>query len=440
MLTDMLQLHFQWERPEGVQGPELAATWASLRIMVGDRCVSRVFDRRSRSVREELYVPLYPLGEWIVWNWWSLLHESEVRSRGGRESFLSRHGLRFVGDGIGMPDLEFLPLGEYVEVKWAPWGHPFQDIEFLGQGTHLVKREELAQVLFGFVESVCLRLEQEGVAKSWLQHGWELLCKSLDDPEEEAFCRAAALLGKDPYALESAEADVIIRTAGSLPESILDDFLLLSDWHTIADQAALLRQDLDWVRHRPEKWDRLQRVRGSFPAVPLRGAPWQQGYDFASQLRRELGVRENISPSSYEGLAGWLDLPVEVLKNSVHDSAYRAPGMEALVAENTTGSPAFVLRPKGRPESRIFSFCRGLCEYLLSPGAPSLVTGANTERQKRNRAFAAQFLAPADTIKKRLATREVSREDIDDLACDMGVSPFVGEHQIVNHGLAEIGE
>jgi hypothetical protein len=29
---------------------------------------------------------------------------------------------------------------------------------------------------------------------------------------------------------------------------------------------------------------------------------------------------------------------------------------------------------------------------------------------------------------------------LDDLACDMGFSPFVVEHQILNHGLAEIGE
>ncbi|KGO32810.1 hypothetical protein JT06_18235 [Desulfobulbus sp. Tol-SR] len=64
----------------------------------------------------------------------------------------------------------------------------------------------------------------------------------------------------------------------------------------------------------------------------------------------------------------------------------------------------------------------------------------NTERQKRNRAFAAEFLAPADAIRKRLTAGEVSQEDIDDLAGDMGVSPFVVEHQIVNHRLAEVVE
>ena len=72
------------------------------------------------------------------------------------------------------------------------------------------------------------------------------------------------------------------------------------------------------------------------------------------------------------------------------------------------------------------------------PHTPRLVSSVNTEGQKRNRAFAAEFLAPADAIRKRLVARDVSQEDVDELACDMGVSPFVVHPQIVNHGLAAV--
>jgi hypothetical protein len=440
LLMETLNLHFDWQRPDGVRGLELAATWASLRIRVGDECVSRVFDRRSKSVRDEIYVPLYPLAEWIVWNWWALLYETEVRHRGDRQSFSSRHNLRFAGDGVGMPDMALLPLGEHVEVTWSSWGHRYQHIEFLGHGTRLLFRSELAQTFFDFVESVCLRLERENVTETWLQQGWEMVRKSLDDPEEEAFCKAAALLGKDPYALVPDDAEVIIRLSEILPPSIQDDFLLVSDWQGISDQADLLRQDLDWARHGQVDWGRLKRIRASSAPVLPQALPWQQGYALAAQVRQALGVREESSPFTDENLAGWLDLSVEDFENSVHEGTYQAPGMEALVAENETGSPAFVLKRKNRPQNRMFTFCRGLCEYLLSPGAPRLVTGVNTERQKRNRAFAAEFLAPADAIRKRLTAGEVSQEDIDDLAGDMGVSPFVVEHQIVNHRLAEVVE
>ena len=69
------------------------------------------------------------------------------------------------------------------------------------------------------------------------------------------------------------------------------------------------------------------------------------------------------------------------------------------------------LTTKFRPEQVRFSFCRGLFEYLTAPGTPStLVTVARTDRQKRNRAFAAELLAPADWIRERIDVTQVSPE------------------------------
>ena len=73
---------------------------------------------------------------------------------------------------------------------------------------------------------------------------------------------------------------------------------------------------------------------------------------------------------------------------------------------------------------------------FFSPRSPSLVIDTNTERQKRNRAFAAEFLAPAEQIKRRLAGKETTREEMDEIAYTMGVSSYVVAHQVQNHGLA----
>ena len=62
---------FAFERA-GV-APELRATWASLRIRAGKTAITRVFDGRSRTVREEIFVPIYPLAEWLATNWWFLI-------------------------------------------------------------------------------------------------------------------------------------------------------------------------------------------------------------------------------------------------------------------------------------------------------------------------------------------------------------------------------
>ena len=52
-----------WVDADGIRGPELAATWAALEIRVDDSIVTRVLDARARTVRDFVYVPLYPFAE-----------------------------------------------------------------------------------------------------------------------------------------------------------------------------------------------------------------------------------------------------------------------------------------------------------------------------------------------------------------------------------------
>lgn len=63
---------YEWERGEGVVAPELAATWARLELWVDDNCITQVEDLDSGSARRSIYVSLYPLAEWIAFNWWRL--------------------------------------------------------------------------------------------------------------------------------------------------------------------------------------------------------------------------------------------------------------------------------------------------------------------------------------------------------------------------------
>ena len=99
--------------------------------------------------------------------------------------------------------------------------------------------------------------------------------------------------------------------------------------------------------------------------------------------------------------------------------------------------PGFAFRRFGREAAR-FAFCRALGETLTS-SSDALITRAHSERQRRNRAFAAEFLAPADGLMKMVAARPaVDLSDIDEIAERFGVSPFVVKHQIENHNLARV--
>ena len=66
MNSDRMKIEVVWDDPKGVSSPELAASWAKLSIRLGDFVPTRVLDRRSETVRDELYLPTYPLAEWIA--------------------------------------------------------------------------------------------------------------------------------------------------------------------------------------------------------------------------------------------------------------------------------------------------------------------------------------------------------------------------------------
>ena len=81
-----------------------------------------------------------------------------------------------------------------------------------------------------------------------------------------------------------------------------------------------------------------------------------------------------------------------------------------------------------------FAFCRGLMELLVGNGtSTSLVTAARTERQKRNRAFAAELLAPAAWLRKQDWGRVIEDEAVEEVAGELGVYSEVVRRQLINH-------
>lgn len=113
--------------------------------------------------------------------------------------------------------------------------------------------------------------------------------------------------------------------------------------------------------------------------------------------------------------------------------------LEAIAAPTQLGSPMIGVS-SGRAEARRrFLVCRALGGFLAS-GSAALVTTRGTERQRRNRAFAAEFLAPAVAIRERLPQGRLGEEDLAELAETFSVSEWVIRHQVENHGLAELAE
>ena len=431
-----LSFEIDWVDAEGICGPELSTTWASLRIRAGNSTLTRVLDSRAKTVRDFVYVPLYPLAEWLASNWWFLIHEFENPAKEGDPDFHRRHALGTSREGYAFPNLEIVPSGARTRLVWDSRPSPWARVEFLDRGETWVDSSEFRETCADLVDQVIRRLVSLGVDETFLQEEWNVI--QATDKEESKFCRAAAGLGWDPYALDDEQRDGILLLAEKLgvllDEAVpaLDTENLYAGWSAIVsavEQAKLNSVSLRLLAPLCDEVVQNERTRGN---------SWEVGYGLARRLRGSLNADGDPLPTMTQ-LADVLGEDPELIEKVTRPASpfAEAPLIDGVITRNDDQLPAFAFRRLGE-HGRRFHFCRALVEVLASPGEDALLTRAYSERQQRNRAFAAEFLAPSSGLKKRISREVVDGEDIDELAVEFGVSSRVIEHQIVNHRIARI--
>ncbi len=437
-----LSLRWDWESAPLVRAAEHRATWARLEIFVGQDCVTLVEDSESQSSRRAIYCSLYPLAEWIAYNWWFLradarptpelarlsqrLVEPDVVARTG----LSRHSLQSAGDGFAWPHVLLVPEGQSTRVVWRRDEHiqPGRPVRFLSQGEALLDSPVVERVLSSLVEAVLIRLAEQGVTNTALEKEWSEVRRV--DKDEEEFCLAAARLGLDPYSEAIEIESDILRASEELSGNIFGDFL-------DAVSPRRIGAALDWIASAGRLINAsARRVDGSVSGLRSHTArrteaqnarPWERGWRQASEVRELLGV------SPVDAFA--IDDLVESRTQRTDDR-----GLQAVGGTDSEVKPVVVLGRQQPKETKRFTLARALWHVLYEEDALFLVTSAYTDRQKTERAFAAELLAPARGVAERLegALDVVLSEDLEQVARHFRVSPMVVYHQVENQLSASI--
>ena len=430
-----LKINFEWIDPAGAEGPELRATWARLQLLIDGEPITRPLDNVSKTVRDSLFLPLYPLAEWVATHWWFLLNEIETPGRSTVETYASRHDLHFASEGFAIPSTLIKPLGSMVRIDWSPGEFPHQRIEFVGHGNAHISSVNFRNVFSDFISSVAARLTDLGITDTLLQEEWKAILEAVS--EEQRFCEASASLGLDPYSLNEESARTIVQVGDTLPKSLIGEFFWAADFACLNEQLVSLLEALKVSRSNPANLAPLKNLREvTQTAVKIVGAPWEQGYQLARQLRLELNLNGTVL-HSFNDVSQALQIDAHDLREAINSQIDHSNTFDAVVDINDEGSPGFVITHR-RADALKFSFCRGLFEFLFTNrNEPSLVTKTRSESQKRNRAFASEFLLPAHALRERINTEYVGEEVIDDLADEFGVSTYVVEHQLQNHRIAK---
>lgn len=434
-----LRFAVEWQPGDDVQAMELAATWASLQIWSGGECVTTVEDLQTGSARRSIYCSLYPLAEWIAFNWWYLLADQRSANllpdapagypleRHVGDDLVEHHLLSSVGDGFLFPRLAVIPEGATTRLSWRADTEATAKapIRFISFGDAVVDSEEVRIGLGDLVEAVVTRLNEQGVHETALEREW--LALQGVDAEEREFCVASARLGLDAYCLDPRIASVIQKADELLEPATRDELLDAAE-----PSAAALASALVWVKRglgRIDKWhggpsSRLNNLRkacvGTGVSTPT---AWARGYEQARQVRAALELPAGEHFDSGEFLASGR-------------GAVPGRGFQGMGGMSPKGAPALILSDEMRAPSARFAEARALWHFVYgSRESHFLLTLAHGDRQRAERAFAAELLAPAAGVMEQLDGERaiVSVDEVEAVAGHFRVSPMVIDHQLSNH-------
>ena len=407
---------------EGQLPPELAHTYTKLKIQVGEAIISRINNRITNSVSNTLYLPVYPVAEWIAANWWRLLYDcNNFRSD---SNYNETHNLKFAGEGYFLPDMAIFPDGDNITLKWQPCTINDGAMAFIENGTSNISRKRLQMELERFVVAVTMRLLDRGLDDTPLQEDWNAVCASENDQEERDFCIACARLGRDPYDISESDAENIVAIHEQLNAVVnTDEIFSATDCdhlESTADQLRTLLADMPKVCANSI----LQEIRDKCAGV-RKSTPWETGYeqaDIVRSLMREANISNRnlvdiISERSYNGV-----MPERIC---------------SLVACDLKTGPCFAydfayqLRP--------FMVGRMLAGFCSIEEKAIPVSEVYTAEQKRQRAFAAELFAPAAELRSRLHGKKVVGEDtLEELATEYQLNTTAIKHQLENHQIAQV--
>ncbi|GAB0056072.1 hypothetical protein SIID45300_00372 [Candidatus Magnetaquicoccaceae bacterium FCR-1] len=424
-------IHPRWETAyHGSE--EIRQTSALLRITVNGRLATRVDNDWSRSVHEEVMLSTYPLAMWLAASWWRLRWET-TPDRPTVEWRMA-HELSGAGHGYLWPPMRIETDGASVTVHCAPplrdSGEPIRYLSILHESMPV---EDFMRGVSAFIDTVIARLDGLGLRDTGLHRLWRAVAAEWSDPEMAGYRKLEALLGFEP---------------DEGPDAWLEEFKHLEPrigaGATAEIAAACAGHDAVGRLARVMRCAEQRGVEGGFGNIAagfgnrwrtlsvFLAQPWEQGRSLARDMRDWLGL--DLQPVSDNQLLTILEMPKSAIDEKtapMHDAR-----LGVAVREGERDRVRFLFQRRS-PTGRRFELARWLGDWVWASAhdhwLPS--TEAKTARQKSQRAFAAEFLAPIQAVQAFLGDDLTDEERIEEAGDHFAVSPRLIQSSLVNHDL-----
>jgi len=423
-MTDALEIKITSERLED-SPPEEAATFGQFEIRTPLQSLTDGYDSFIENYRSGPLVSGYPVAEWFAWNWWRLKYEPRTQS----DSWARTHTMTMIGAGYVWPNLTIFSDGVRTVLVSRPSVRPdAKPFRYFGSNATVVPSTLFESALDAFLVLILGRLSARGINGTNLEHLWEDLRIERSEPGLARRRRLEALMGFDPDEADDATLERLIAESDQVGSAAIDE--IAADSSVSEPEPLSLAGLMDVARvygRRGSRRDRVQSIVGSDtridPAVPA----WQVGARLAQSLRRQEHL--NGHPISSERLAQLSGLS----RDSIVADRKNSAQLSFVLDQPASSDFDVVLRSKWETGRR-FEVARLLVDQFLSPDDKlHPATRALTYRQKAQRSFAAEFLAPFDVVDDMLDD-DYSAEKQEEVANHFMVSEMTINSMLKNRG------
>lgn len=293
-------------------------------------------------------------------------------------------------------------------------------IRYIADHALVQPAEHFESTVDEFIGTVLARLEVQSLRSTNLHDVWKSVLEDRANPKENERRRFEAILGLEPDELSLDQFDQISDAASEFGTSAMEEFLAADQSLTAADAICKVKSGFDF---NPSS---IRSLAKHSDAPSSTEKPWVAGARIASHVRDMLNNSE--APVSDKELGEVISVSEEVLQQGTEVAE-----MPMALEENEAQSK-LILRSR-IPTGKRFELARLLGDQVAYSvtGRFSLCSSAQTYRQKFQRAFAAEFLCPFDSMFDHMHRRTDS-DSIDEVAAQYGVSPLVVQNHLINRG------
>ncbi len=408
---------------------EVGETTARVGIFLDNLCLTKNEDIWSKTVRDHMHVSLYPLALWFASSWWRLHYE--VLPAGAKKApshdWRMNHEMAAANMGFIWPKIMFSADSQNIQV-WAQasQGNKEESVRFLNglDHAHFIPKEQFTEVISSLISNVLARLYEVGCRDSDLAAIWGFILEDLKNPAEHRKRRLEAELGFDPEGCP----DDLITQAISLEEELGESsFSELAGAYAEIDgsrlQAMQTLIQADGLEGKPEDILHL-------PIQDTGLEPWEIAVSAARELRRRLGATHGaLDNATLHGLLG-------LREASLKDWGPKERSKASVAGPQNDRMMKFIPR-KTHPVTQRFELARFIGDYAhtakTKPRSWLVSADLATARQKFQRAFAAEFLCPINSLVEFL-DGDFSETALEDASNNFSVSEKAIESLLMNNG------